>query len=289
LIVRLFLALLFTSKLVLAQSISELQTFEFCKTIPDQAGGEIQKLTSAGCSVLLGSHTFSTTGIVGRYRITGTPYEEVDIQFSNGTLTGLGSSMSVHNFSISSSFQFLNSSGYFDFSVQGNATIGANQTVDNYSGNYTIGYKYSSSRFWIGYNANISLDILPIPITITQQAEMFFDEVAGDPSGGTIRLNHNGTLQNISGNSYFHGGGQKAGTFLISGSPNSSVSISFIAGSLSGPGTAISISNFSHDAGASPILGTTGNLSLDVGADLTINPNQTVGSYSGKYTIQINY
>jgi hypothetical protein len=84
-----------------------------------------------------------------------------------------------------------------------------------------------------------------------------------------------------------------AGKFHVAGKANCSLSISFLAGSLTGPGTAMAIQNFTNDAGASPSLnhvsGSNGTLDFDVGADLVVNSSQTGGSYSGTYTVTVIY
>ncbi len=65
--------------------------------------------------------------------------------------------------------------------------------------------------------------------------------------------------------------------------------ISFTAGALTGPGNAMTINNFTNNAGANPVLDASGNLSFKVGADLVIGANQKGGSYSGTYTVTVIY
>jgi hypothetical protein len=67
------------------------------------------------------------------------------------------------------------------------------------------------------------------------------------------------------------------------------VAISFVAGSLIGPGASMQVRNFTTDAGANPVLTNAGTLDFDVGGDLVVNANQVGGSYSGSYTVTVIY
>ncbi len=289
-IVLFFSILLYANITMAALGILEIQQLKFCKTVPDQAGGIVEKnLWTLGCTSIAGSHTFSTTGTTGQFRISGTAFSIIDVTFTDGSLTGSGNTINLNNFNTSISTFILNPSGYVDFSLAAQVDFNSSQIPDTYLGTYTINYKNSGDTKWNYYTANAEIEILPIPIVINQQDDMFFDEVAGDTSGGTIRLNTDNSIENVSGNSTFLGSAPSSATFSVDGSPNSSVSVSFTNGTLTGTGDDISLHNFNHDGGGSPVLDGNGNLILNVGGDLNINANQAVGSYSGIYTIEINY
>ena len=81
-----------------------------------------------------------------------------------------------------------------------------------------------------------------------------------------------------------------AGVFAITGANSSAFSILLPTSvSITGPGTAMNITSWVHDAGASPTTDGTGLATLKVGATLTLSANQTAGSYTGNYDVVINY
>jgi hypothetical protein len=130
------------------------------------------------------------------------------------------------------------------------------------------------------------------PITISQTQSISYGTIAVTNGGGTVTISPSGTVSAPGG--YTVSGITSAGKFHVTGKQNCSVSISFLAGSLTGPGTAMAIGNFTNNAGASPSLnivgaGTLGSLDFAVGADLTVNSNQAGGSYSGTYSVTVIY
>ncbi len=81
-----------------------------------------------------------------------------------------------------------------------------------------------------------------------------------------------------------------SGAFTVTGKKNQAVTISFSTGdTLTGPGPAMLLGAFTHDAGASPTMDALGALSFSVGATLTVGDSQTDGDYSGVYVLTINY
>ena len=84
-------------------------------------------------------------------------------------------------------------------------------------------------------------------------------------------------------------GTSAAGNFVTLGSANCALSILFTPGSLVGPGSAMTINNFTTDAGASPRFNASGWFDFNVGADLLVNAGQAGGNYSGTYTVTVIY
>ena len=124
-------------------------------------------------------------------------------------------------------------------------------------------------------------------ISITEDTAMDFGTVAVDGSGGTVTISTAGAVTGPGG--YTFSGSPAAGTFTASGDASTAVTISFTAGSLTGPGTAMTLNNFTHDAGGSPTTDGTGDLTFNVGGDLVVNAAQASGAYSGTYTVTVNY
>ena len=125
------------------------------------------------------------------------------------------------------------------------------------------------------------------PIVITENTQVDFGTIIFDGSAGTVTISAAGAVTGPLG--YIFAGTPAAGAYGVTGQQNQSVIISFTSGSLTGPGTAMTLDNFTHNAGASPGFDNQGNLSFNVGADLSVNAAQTSGSYSGTFTVTVNY
>ena len=125
-------------------------------------------------------------------------------------------------------------------------------------------------------------------ITVAETQQMNYGTIAVTSGGGTVTMAAAGTVTAPGG--FTLSGLTAAGSFHVTGTNNCAVTISFVAGSLTGPGTAMQIQNFTTNAGASPTLNPAGGqLNFNVGADLVVNAGQAGGSYSGAYTVTVIY
>ena len=125
-------------------------------------------------------------------------------------------------------------------------------------------------------------------ITVTETQQMNYGTIAVTSGGGTVTIAANGTVSAPGG--FVLSGAPTAGVFHVTGSNNCAVVISFTAGSLTGPGTAMPLGNFTTNAGANPTLQPPGGqLDFNVGADLSVNAGQLGGNYSGTYTVTVIY
>ena len=92
-------------------------------------------------------------------------------------------------------------------------------------------------------------------------------------------------------NTQLIGGTVQAASFNITGDGNRAYTITLPADgvvTLTGPGPAMAVNGFNHDAGATPAL-TAGADSFNVGADLVVANGQTAGAYTGSFTVTVNY
>lgn len=144
----------------------------------------------------------------------------------------------------------------------------------------------ASSAFATDATGNASAQIEQA-ISITEDTAMTFGTVGIDGTGGTVTISTAGAVSGPAG--YAFSGSPAAGTFTASGDASTAVTISFTPGSLTGPGAAMTLNNFTNDAGASPATNGTGDLTFNVGADLVVNAAQASGAYSGTYTVTVNY
>jgi hypothetical protein len=131
-------------------------------------------------------------------------------------------------------------------------------------------------------------DLAGDPITLAETQQMNYGTIAAASGGGTVKIAATGAVTAPSG--FAVSGVPAAGKFRVTGKTSCVVSISFLAGSLVGLGTAMAINNFTTNAGANPTLdNSTGVLNFAVGADLVVNAGQLGGSYSGTYSVTVIY
>ncbi len=125
-------------------------------------------------------------------------------------------------------------------------------------------------------------------IALTETTEMDFGIIEPVAGGDTITLTPAGGIS-ASGASTL-AGTAAAGVWDATGTASHAVGISFSSGdTLTGPGTAMPLGSFTHNAGGSPAFDGSGDLSFNVGAALTINASQASGDYSGSYSVTVDY
>ncbi len=124
-------------------------------------------------------------------------------------------------------------------------------------------------------------------ISIVENTSMDFGTIAVDGSAGTVTISAAGAVSGPAG--YTFSGAPAAGNFTASGDATTAVTISFTAGSLTGPGAAMTLDTLVHDAGGTPTTDVAGDLTFNVGANLGVNLAQVSGAYSGTYTVTVNY
>ncbi len=127
-------------------------------------------------------------------------------------------------------------------------------------------------------------------ISINENTQMNFGFIVPPAGGGTVVLSPGNAL---SGAGFTFLGGNLAGQFTAQGTTGQPAVITFSSGdslaATSGPGTPIPLGSFTTDAGASPVFGVGNSLTFNVGATLTVGASQAPGSYSGTYTVTVNY
>lgn len=125
-------------------------------------------------------------------------------------------------------------------------------------------------------------------IAVTQNQVLDFATILPDPAGDTITLTSASAISSTSGGSALSGT-PSAGQFAVTGDANAVVTLQFGTGAvLSGAGSDIPLANFTTPS-LTPTMDGTGNLTFDVGADITIGASQAAGLYTGNYTVTVSY
>lgn len=123
------------------------------------------------------------------------------------------------------------------------------------------------------------------------RALSFGSFVAG--AGGTVTISPAGDRSATGSVVLIPSGGGQSAEFTVQGDPNATYSIDLPADGtvvLTGPGADMALTNFtSSPSGAGGQLGASGSQALSVGATLHANDGQASGSYSGSFSVIVNY
>lgn len=128
--------------------------------------------------------------------------------------------------------------------------------------------------------------VIKATITATETQQMDFGIISATTGGGTVTMSPAG-VKTSSLTSY---GVSKASIFTIKAEPTTALTVSFANGTLNSSGNSMTLNNFTSTS--SPASNTTdgsGNLTLNVGADLILGTNQASGSYTGTYNVTLSY
>jgi hypothetical protein len=133
-------------------------------------------------------------------------------------------------------------------------------------------------------SAGASVEIAA-PISITQTTALAFGNIGPSVDAGTVTISLAGA-QSVTGGVTALGGTVAAGAFSVTGASGATYSVT-VPGtvSLTGPGTAMT-ATLTNDGGGSLTGGTD---TFNIGGTLSIGASQAAGSYSGTYTVSVNY
>ncbi|MDB5934019.1 MAG: hypothetical protein JWQ01_1363 [Massilia sp.] len=135
------------------------------------------------------------------------------------------------------------------------------------------------------------------PISITKATDLAFGNIAASGTSGTVAVNTN-NARTVTGGVTAAGGTATAAKFDITGQASLVYTITYDTGvTLTGPGTAMALTQVSDVTGAGGASATaaTGTLSaggtqsLFIGGTLAVAANQTAGAYTGTFNALVNY
>ena len=139
--------------------------------------------------------------------------------------------------------------------------------------------------------------IILAPIVVTGAA-LHFGSVTDSGAGGTVVITPTTSTRSVTGATTMVTGGalEKAGIVHVVAANNAAINLTMAATSItvtSGGNTmAVNAFNIGLDAAgpgpiASTLVGTTGD--YNIGGTLTVAAAQAVGTYTGTYTVNVNY
>jgi hypothetical protein len=147
---------------------------------------------------------------------------------------------------------------------------------------------FSDKSFTASTTGNATVSILQ-QLSISETTGINFGSITVTSAAGNVVLSTAGSVTNCASGVYTCSGSPTAGSFNISGTASTAVTVSVDAStSLTGPGTSMTLTLSGNNTGSQTLNGS-GNLTLNVGGTLAVNANQAAGTYSGTYTATVNY
>ncbi len=247
-------------------------------------------LTAApsGTAHYAGQVNFTGSGLSAVADVVNMTFLSSSVVLSNGS----GGTVTVNNFTITPNLQISLLNPTAVANVGGTMTFTSASTPGNYTGSVQI-----RGNSLLGGTATVTL---PITLTlwrtlgITQTRALNFGAVEVTGGNSVIAMSAAGSRSITSGAAgvrLIQSMPGAAASFAVTGNPNTAVSIVLPQSTtLTGPGAAMTVSNFVRSpADANVTLDASGNMTVNVGASLSVNANQAPGTYNGTYTITVNY
>lgn len=131
------------------------------------------------------------------------------------------------------------------------------------------------------------------PIAITAGNDLEFGSIASGTQESEVKITTAGVRSLETGNAtlYTSDAGQQ-GTFNVSGQADHTYSITLPgngAVTLASSGNTMAVKNFVSNPDNTGTLSSSGSQTVNVGATLVVGASQAAGSYTGNYTVTVNY
>lgn len=244
--------------------------------------------TAVGASYNSGVARYTGSGLSAVLELLTVSVVTSPVTLTNAT----GGVATVSNFTTTPGLYIGLASPAKDVNIGGQLNFTAATTPGVYTGNVQI---TGSSLLSGSATATVPITLTILrPITISQVTPLDFGVLEKLSGAAVVRLaaaTGARTLVSGSGVNIVPSPTGTAGTFLVTGTPNQSVSVSLpSSATLTGAGTAMTVNNFTTvPAGNQATFSSDGNFNLRVGADLNVNAVQAAGRYNGTYQITVNY
>ncbi len=167
-----------------------------------------------------------------------------------------------------------------DMFIGATVHLAAGQPAGNYSGTITL----TCDGF---FEATVVSVTLLAPISISASADMDFGTVGPTGTAGTVTVTPAGARSSVDVD--LLGGTPAAASFDVTGASGQTYFITLPSSdTLSSGGNTMTVDTFNHDAGATPTL-VGGSDTFNVGATLSVGAAQAGGTYSGTFSVTVNY
>ena len=159
--------------------------------------------------------------------------------------------------------------------------LAAGQAAGNYSADFFLTCNGESG------DKGALADIFA-PISISAVGDMDFGTMVPTGTAGTVTVTPAGARSSVDVDLF--GGFPAAAAFDVTGEPGQAYVITLpSSATLTSGGNTMTVDTFTHDAGASPKLPVGGSETFNVGAMLSVGAAQAAGTYSGTFSVTVNY
>lgn len=265
-------------------------------------GDTASSISGSGTATI--SNSADTKSVTGSVTDFGGSIGRASFSISKGTPSGLvwitlpstvtisksGVSLTVDNFvtDVSNPVQ-LDASGKLTFFVGARISIPTNQVDQSgLTGSMTVGVEDLSAAEFADATATVSGAVIA-PISVSATSALNFGTVGVTTFPGSLEVTPSGATvpSNVT---ELAGDIASEAVFTVTGEGNAAYSVTLPTSMTltSGPNSVI-VDGFNHDGGGTPTIGGGGSRDLSIGATLNIGANQLSGTYTGSYTITVNY
>lgn len=283
-----------------AASLDVRQNLSFGTLVPVANSGSVS-VSAAGAISSGGSVTIAPSGtsyFQGKVRFTPTVLSVFTVRAADSTIvlnntSAGGGTVTVDNFTVNPVNLNITVLSPVDINIGGRMTFSASSKSGIYTGSTRI--EVSSL---LGGTVSVNL---PVMLTLWESLKMnertplFFGVLEVGAGAAVIRLNaQNGQRSIVSGSNVILSTGQTstAGQFKVSGQANTTLSVSLPSSVVltGNKGGSMTLNNFTgYPSSTQLVLDASGDGYLNVGADLNIGASQPSGTYSGTYSVTVNY
>jgi hypothetical protein len=129
------------------------------------------------------------------------------------------------------------------------------------------------------------------PISITKTTDLNFGDVVAGSSAGSVVLTTAAARSSTGGTTLGNGTGVAAAAFTVAGQASSTYAITLPAStvSITSGANSMTVDNFTSNPAGTGTLSTGGSQALAVGGTLNVGASQATGSYTGTFTVTVNY
>ena len=267
-------------------SISNLRDFVFGSLAGDaDLAGTATIPTNANTkSVAGGAFDFGGTVRRGRFRLNGPANSSYTCTLpSSVTLSSGGNTIVVDNIVSSKPLPSgnLNNNGRSNHRIGGTLQVAAGQAAGNYTTTMTM------DCGTVQATVDVTATLLA-PVSISSSGDLDFGDMITTGTAGTVTVTPAGA-RTCSAEVDCLGGFPAAAAFDVTGEGGNTYSITLpSSATLTSGGDTMTIDTFTDDAGATPTL-SGGSDTFNVGATLNVGATQAGGTYSGTFSVTVNY
>ena len=289
------------SGIAAAATLDARQNLSFGTLVPVANSGSVI-ISTAGAITTGGSVTVAPSGTSyyqGKVRFTPTLLDVFTVRATNSSIvltntSSGGGNVTIDNFTVNPASLNITVLGAVDINVGGRMTFSAASKSGTYTGSVRIEVSGLLSGT-TGVNLPVTLTLWD-SLKVNEISPLSFGVLDINSGASVVRLNAQSGIRSI-----VSGVGNvvpaatpasTAGRFKITGQPSVQVSLSLPSTiTLTGnKGGTMMVNNFTGYPSSTQLsLDTSGDATLNVGADLNIGSSQLSGTYNGTYSVTINY